>query len=360
MHILHVINAAETGGAETLVEALMRASDSETTMHLLVLMGPGDLSARLEAAADSVTYVNMRRRDVVPFRAMFVLYQLVRRKHVDVVHSHLHQSDLINLVTPHGRRRLSTLHTSADLASHPVARIAWRSAAALSFRFDAVVACSRSAQAFARQMGYRFNPDRMLVIYNGAALSTAPNLVNDSQTFLHIGRHVAAKDHSTLFRAFAHVAKRFPEARLRCAGPDIQASNSSLMAQIDELGLRDHVDLLGQINTVRDEIRKATAVVFSSCHEAMPMAGIEAIGEGTPVLTTDAGDTPALVVAPQAVVPVRDEAALADAMSWWLSLDPEEQAHLRRLSWQHAVDDFDIRQTAAKYAGLYRSLMTAK
>lgn len=356
MRILHVINDATIGGAQTLVEALSRAAFPKHTVHLLVLLGEGDLSQRFEDAAESVTYVHMNRRNIIPFRAIRTLVTLVKTHHIDVVHSHLYQSDLVNILAPHGRPRVSTLHVAVNVASNAKAQAVWRLTAALSKRFDAVVACSEAAVDFAKSMKYRYTPDSMPVIYNGAFTSAAPTPWPNNQVMLYPARYVPAKDHPTLFRAFAQVAKIFPAAQLRCAGQNVDNDNRALTTLLDELGIRDRVCLLGPINNVRDEIRKSTAVVFSSWHEALPMAGLEAISEGVPFVTTDSGNAPSLAVAPEAVVPMHDADALAGAMTWLLSRSAEDHERLRRLSWRLAVETYDVRRTFDRYNEVYEEV----
>ncbi|WP_112235382.1 glycosyltransferase [Kocuria sp. BT304] len=357
MRVLHIVNDAETGGAQTLIEQLLLARQDGDEAHLLVLLGPGALSPRLEAAATSTTYAGMTRRDVLPVRAARAVRSLVRRHGIDVVHSHLQQSDLVNALTPHGAARVSTLHSSLNLASSRVAAAVWRIAALTSSRLDAVVACSPSARDFAVDFGYRFPGDRIRVLPNGTVTAQAPAPEpHGDPVLLHLGRHVPAKDHPTLFAAFARVHARHSRARLVCAGHLVDASNTELTGELARLGIADAVTLLGSVSDVRGLLRSSHAMVFSSTREALPMAGIEAMSEGVPVITTDTGDTRVLAVSPAAVVPVSDPAALGAALNGFLELAPAQRERLRRLSWQRARDEFDIRGTARRYRELYVEL----
>ena len=174
MRVLHIVNDAETGGAQTLIEQLLLSREAGDEAHLLVLLSPGALSPRLEAAATSTTYAGMSRRDVLPVAAVRAVRTLVKRHRIDVVHSHLQQSDLVNALTPHGAVRVSTLHSSLDQASSRVAGIVWRIAAKLSSRFDAVVACSPSARDFAVEFGYRFPGEQIRIVHNGSVTAAEP------------------------------------------------------------------------------------------------------------------------------------------------------------------------------------------
>ncbi|MEV7651326.1 glycosyltransferase [Kocuria marina] len=357
MRVLHIVNDAETGGAQTLIEQLLLSRQAGDEAHLLVLLGPGALSARLEAAATSTSYVGMNRRSVVPAKAVRTVRGLVKKHGIDVVHSHLHQSDLINEITPHGAAKVSTLHSSLNVASTSAAGVVWRMVAALSPRLDAVVACSQSAKDFAVTFGYRFPAEEIRVIANGTVTANAPAPEPQGPpVLLHLARYAEAKDHPTLFDAFQRVLRRHPEARLVCAGHRVDADNAQLTAHLDRLDIRDSVDLLGSVGDVRALIRRAHAMVFSSYHEALPMAGIEALSEGVPVITTDTGDARVLAVDPEMVVPVRDAPALARAVSGYLDHSHDHRADVRRRSWELARERFDARGAARRYAQLYDAL----
>lgn len=358
MRILHIVNDADTGGAQTLIEQLLRTTRPGDEAHLLVLLSPASLSSRLESVATSTTYSGMSRKSLLPAKGVRDVMRLVKKYRIDVVHSHLHQSDLINELTPHGRPRVSTLHSSLDVSSNPVAKVVWRTVAGLSGRFDAVVACSASAREFAAKLGYRFPTDRMHIVHNGSATASAPAPEPGGEpVFVHLARFAEPKDHPNLFRAFALVRERVPGATLVCAGHAVDESNEELTRELDRLDVRDAVSLLGPVDNVRDLIRTAHAVVFSSYHEALPMAGIEAIGEGVPVITTDTGDARDLTVHDRAVVPVRDSRALGDAMTWYVQQSREDRERMRRASWEKAATEFDALVTADTYRHLYVSLL---
>lgn len=357
MRVLHIVNDAETGGAQTLIEQLMLARPEGDDAHLLVLMGPGALSPRLEAAATSTTYVGMTRRDVVPLRAVRALRRLVAEHGIQVVHSHLQQSDLVNEITPHGARRVATLHNSLHLAQKPVTRVTWWLAAQASARLDAVVACSNSALGFAAESRYRFGTERIRIVHNGTRISPVPAPEpSGPPVFVHLGRCVEQKDHPTLFRAFARVLAEHPDARLFCAGHLVDPTNEALTTELETLGIGHAVTLLGSVSDVHALIRTAHAVVFASNHEALPMAGLEALSEGVPVITTDTGDAKLLAVDPQAVVPVRDPEALGRAMTHFVDLPAAERGEWRRRSWELGRTEFDSRGTARRYRELYEEL----
>src|SRR3954452_8301315 len=88
----------------------------------------------------------------------------------------------------------------------------------------------------------------------------------------------------------------------------------------DAAGVReragDGVTFLGQVSA--DEVaalreRAALAIVPSRCSEVMPLAAVEAMAAGVPVVATRMGGLPELVGDPAALVPADDAPALAAA-----------------------------------------------
>jgi len=82
-----------------------------------------------------------------------------------------------------------------------------------------------------------------------------------------------------------------------------------------DLGLADVVHFLGRRPDARQLIAAADVFVLSSVWEGLPMALLEAMQAGTPVVATDVGDVPdVLLDTPSRVVAAGDVNALAQAM----------------------------------------------
>ena len=128
------------------------------------------------------------------------------------------------------------------------------------------------------------------------------------------GRLVAQKDHETLLRAFA-LRRRAGPARLLVLGEGPLRGELERLAA--SLGVADDVRFAGFQPNPLPFIRGAEAFVLSSTHEGLGNVLIEALGCGTPVISTDCPHGPSEILDNGrygVLVPVRDAAALADAM----------------------------------------------
>lgn len=117
------------------------------------------------------------------------------------------------------------------------------------------------------------------------------NLDPGGAWILSVGRLDKQKDPELLIRAFH---------RLR-AGGDLNCSlilvgdgvmNSALRRLAQEIGISDRVFFAGlrDTKTISDLMRASDVFALSSAYEGMPMAVLEALGSGLPVVATDVGE----------------------------------------------------------------------
>lgn len=126
------------------------------------------------------------------------------------------------------------------------------------------------------------------------------------------------KGHAVLFRALARL-RRLPW-RLGCAGSDTldPATAALLRSLIEQLGLMDRVELLGELDpdALAIRYRRTDLFVLPSWYEGYGMALAEALARGLPIVSTTAGAIPDTVPADAGLlVPPGDEAALARALA---------------------------------------------
>jgi glycosyltransferase involved in cell wall biosynthesis len=106
-----------------------------------------------------------------------------------------------------------------------------------------------------------------------------------SKLILSVGRLSHEKGHDVLIHAFAGVADRFPDWRLKIIGDGVL--RAELSALIDRLGLEDRVELAPTQKSVAEDYRTAGIFVLSSRFEGFPNALMEAMQAGCPVVSAD-------------------------------------------------------------------------
>lgn len=137
-----------------------------------------------------------------------------------------------------------------------------------------------------------------------------------------VGRLHEKKGHVYLVDAVARLRERGVSLRCHLVGEGDQRPR--LEARIRELDLEDEVEVLGRQpqDRVIDLLATADVMVLPSVHtpsgrkEGIPVALMEAMASGLPVVATDLSGIPELVEPEKTglLVPERDPAALADAI----------------------------------------------
>lgn len=196
-------------------------------------------------------------------------------------------------------------------------------------QFTEILSCNTASAAFYQQR-YPTCADRVRYLRNTvdneiffallppeqeqARLDLAQTLGLPAQTrfILFAGRLHPQKDPLLLVRALA--ALRDPHAYLLVAGEGELAD--PLRLEIARLGLVDRVTLLGALpqSELAKLHRLSSVFVLSSAYEGLPVAVLEALASGTPVVTTRCGETPSLLNAQSGAVCDRTADALADAL----------------------------------------------
>lgn len=143
---------------------------------------------------------------------------------------------------------------------------------------------------------------------------------------LFLGRIHYKKGLDLLCPAWAKVRERFPETHLVLAGPDFENTRASVENLVAELGIRDRVTLTGML--ARDAKWSALAAaelfVLPSRSEGLPVAVLEAMAVGKPVIITRQCNLPEVDERQCGVVIEPDARQLEAALQQLLSMPSGE------------------------------------
>jgi glycosyltransferase involved in cell wall biosynthesis len=171
-----------------------------------------------------------------------------------------------------------------------------------------------------------------------------------------VGRLVPIKDLATFLRAAARVAGERAATRFAIVGDgDLRAA---LEAEAASLGLAGRVHFFGWRSDLEDVYADADVVVNSSRNEGTPVALIEALAAGKPVVATAVGGTPDLLAegAHGTLVPAGDPDALARAIADVLA-DPAAAAARARTGQRHVLATYSSERLVRDIDSLYRELL---
>jgi glycosyltransferase involved in cell wall biosynthesis len=163
--------------------------------------------------------------------------------------------------------------------------------------------------------------------------------------------------------ALARVCAVRPDATLLIAGGPLEGNPEAdrLREQAERLGLGGAVRLLGRRDDVPDVLAAADIGVMSSRYEGTPLAVLDYMEAGLPVVATDVGGVAELVQHDRTgvLVPPGDPAALADALLGLLG-DPAERRRLGEAGRARRREEFDYDRTLQRFADLYLELLRGR
>jgi glycosyltransferase involved in cell wall biosynthesis len=181
------------------------------------------------------------------------------------------------------------------------------------------------------------------------------------QKRLHLLPEVLEATRRALARQAEAIGSAPREARLVVAGsaggsPTAQQAAAAFEAEVDRLGLRDHVRSLGSVDDVASLLPAADVLVSTSAYEGLSLAHVEALAAGASVVATDAGGTAEIAAVCPALTTVPVDAAPAHFAQ-------EILAHADRPRGAApagtALADFDQARMAEAYARLYPRAIVA-
>ncbi|WP_327107657.1 glycosyltransferase family 4 protein [Nonomuraea glycinis] len=179
-------------------------------------------------------------------------------------------------------------------------------------RFDAVAVLTRTNQLEYQEL---LPKSKIVPIPNAVHKVDQKHSRQDNPIVVAAGRLVPQKGFDLLIPAFAQVVAEHPEWRLRIFGTGPR--QAQLSAKIDELGMQDHIALMGRTEHLDEELAASSVYVLSSRFEGLPMVMIEAMTHALPIVAFDCPTGPRDVLTDGVdgiLVPPRDPDALAVAL----------------------------------------------
>jgi glycosyltransferase involved in cell wall biosynthesis len=286
----------------------------------------------------------------------------------DVVHAQDRRAGLWTRVGPRPRRGGARVYTVHGLPEpyHPApvgqARPGWRAQllyrgldARLSARADAVIVPSRTiADDLIARLGYP--AAKLVVIPNGIELPPlAPAAGGELIGTLSLLEPVKGID--IFLRAAACLAARHPDWRFATFGAGSEAAR--LDALTHELGLAALVQRPGFV-PANEALPRLRVYVMCSYSENAPLALLEAMASGIPVVASAVGGVPEIVDESVArMIPSGDHQALASAIELACS-DVTGTADRVRAARERVEQRFTAQRNADTVADLYGRLLASR
>lgn len=329
IRVAHLLPNMAVGGRERIVADLCRTSAQYGIAPLVITFDPPD-GVTLDPHAPIVA---LDRRDG-DFAAR--VRATIAAERIDVVHAQGHISAAL----------LPKLHVPVMTTLHVALGNGWRWLPAIASGLRRSHAISAVSDDLARRFRWVRRP--IDVIPPGVDLDRFASTDCPAVRPFTLGiaaRLHPVKRHCDLLAALHLLKRRDRHCRLLIAGEGPAA------AEIRTRSAGLNVTMLGAVTDIPGYLRQLDAFVLPSDHEGTPVAVIEAMAGGLPIVASAVGGVPALVGQAGLLVPRRDPVRLPDAIARLM-----DSSDLRRTLGSAArkrAGKYDLSAQARAYRTLY-------
>lgn len=296
MRVVQIIDSLYVGGAEKLQVTFARAAaDQGFPSTVIVLRNyPGTPIPEQvrQAGAEIVEFDAKRLTDPIRF---LKLVKYLRRGNVDVIHAHLTYAIVLGTLAA----RLAGIPIVASIHNTETDHWAFIENFFLRYLVHRVIAVG---SAVARTYQPTLGRKAIEIVPN--PVPSVPRLSDEEKNNLRaslmgnarrpfvltVGRLEPQKGLFDLLDAAALVHQRIPDVFFAIAG--IGTLKDQLANRIDALGLADNFCLLGVRGDIPALLSASDIFIISSHWEGLPVALLEAMSAGLPIVATAVGDIP--------------------------------------------------------------------
>lgn len=232
------------------------------------------------------------KRNKNPFKYMYSLYRILKKKHYDVVHVHGNSATMAVDLLPAKLAGcpIRIAHSHTNLCRHKIFHKLLKPL--FQSCYTDSIACSKEAGEWI------FGKGKFEVLPNGIQIEKyrySENIRNKKRKELsledkfvlgHIGFMNEQKNHEKLFSVFAAIKKKMPKAHLLCITGDPYVPEQFINL-LKELQIENDVTILHQRADVNELLQAMDIFVFPSLIEGFGIALLEAQAGGLPCAVSD-------------------------------------------------------------------------
>jgi len=368
MRVLHIISSSGMYGAEAVILNLSRFLNAGAHFSMLGVFSNSSApnhQLHERAVKEGIESYLIPCKGQVDRTTIANIRELADRTGADVVHAHGYKADIYVYLALRGSGIpfVSTCHTWYDndlsVFLYGVAdRVVLR-------KFVRVVGVSDEVRRRLLKAGIR--EEKIRTVRNGIDLcpfdDAVPSLreVSTSDRTLIvglIGRLSWEKGIDIFLRAAARVLAAFPGVKFVVVGEGPDRDKLELL--IDELKIRENTSMLGRREDMPSIYASLDVMVSASRQEGLPMAILEGMASGLPLVATAVGEVPTVVMNDRTglLVPPEDIDSLAAGIRDLLQ-DSTKRLRFSAAAKQLIKEEYSAERMTADYLRVYAEAIPA-
>ena len=299
-----VIDHLGWGGAQRQLVEYLRAADRNQFDFMVVSLEAGNNIVKHEIEELGITVFNIDHMGFINLRTFFLLKKYFREMKPDLVHTYLFTADCYGRLAARMARVRTVVSSVRGIELEPkfLHTLANRLLGRIT---DKIVINAETSRSFVVRRDW-VGSKKIVTIHNGIDLARFDKLESSEAVKKHLGLSSDAlvvgmvarldedKDFQTLFEAARLVSERNKNAYFVVVGDG--PLKESLKSQASSLKSENRIIFTGYRKDVSSIINAMDIAVLSTHHEGCPNAIMEYMACSKPVIATNAGGCPELVV----------------------------------------------------------------
>lgn len=368
--ILQVITGLHFGGAETFLYTLVKNLDPNFFhCDVATVICGGELLDSFSTVGSKVTVLEdaYRSKGMLPFRIapLLTLGATIREGRYDIVHTHLHPADVIGGLAAALAGNTKTIRSVHNMGTWKKRKhLFWERM--INKRTKRIICCSRYMEEHV--VSHEGIPkDKAMTIYHGIeidrfskpmrdpSLMRALGLDPEFKTIGCVGRLIPIKGHVNLIKAVPQILARHPRTQVLFIGDG--EGRDDLINRVSAEEFRGQVKFVGSRSDIPELLSLMDIFVMPSLSEGLPVALIEAMAAGLPVVAFNIKPMEEIVLDGQTGILVEfcSSPGIAAACNVLLSDEPARRA-MGLAGRKRAETMFQCRTMLESYQRLYRDV----
>jgi glycosyltransferase involved in cell wall biosynthesis len=362
VRILYISSAKTFGGGERHVVDLAREMTERGHEVFVALRPTNEWQSRLDFLPPE-TFLHVSIRNSFGMFSAKRIARFIERERIDILHAHVARDYIAASVAARSAkttRLVLTRHVMFPMKAYH--RFALRNV-------DAAIAVSPPV---ATQLERVFPPKKIHIIPNGIHIlekdrnaSAAVEfrefhkIPQDSPLISTLGELKPLKGQRDFVLAANEIAKTHPQTHFIIAGRDNTLDKKfrrELKRLVSVFGLDGKFTWLDWLDDIEPLLAASDIFVSPSHSESFGLAILDAMAAGTPVIATATDGAKELIGDAEALVPVKDPLALANAVRKFLD-DGDKRNRLGDTLRATAHDKFSLRRMVDATESLYREVI---
>lgn len=371
INILHVtaLNSKKYGSIEKWMVHLAKVCKDRKYKIIFSLRGEPTNKSFLNDLNNTGAMIDVTQRYLSGINHFCHIRNLIKKNRINIIHSHFspvcHYANLAGYLSGI-KGRFWTIHSMSEIDKHPYCRqrlIALKQQIS-SMLVHKMITVSKAIRDDFIRLG--INSEKISVVplgidiekyaFNGSRerLRRSFGISNDTLLIGTVSRAEPVKGLRYLVEAMPYVLERVPNAKVLLVG------GGSLMQELksiaSNLNITGNIILEGIRDDVSDILSALDIFVLPSLSEGMPLALLEAMASGKPVVSSNVGGIPEVVeegVNGYLVAP-GDASQLAQAILKF-ALNPELSSTMSNAGRRKVELEYNLKHQAERLVDLYES-----